>query len=150
MATRSEWLAGETSTGVKLDPRLVANMRQRHATKSTLPTITLEQPKRFTKTSEKPTGGPGTELKGLLAELGIKSRGGCGCNNQAAAMDVLGVEGVRVNREKFRKVLEDGYHASTWWECAKASAVAVKLGLPKTLDGLLDEALRRAEIKLGN
>src|SRR5262245_25987375 len=41
--------------------------------------------------------GPGTELKKLLASLGLKP-GGCECNSRAAAMDQWGVEGCR-NRE---------------------------------------------------
>lgn len=40
-------------------------------------------------------GGPGTELKRLLAKLGIRATGGCGCNGRARQMDKMGAEWCR-------------------------------------------------------
>jgi len=40
----------------------------------------------------KTEGGPGTELKGLLAMIGIRSSPTCGCNAKAREMDEMGPE----------------------------------------------------------
>lgn len=39
------------------------------------------------------SGGPGTELKKLLARFGIVASPGCSCNAMAARMDALGPDG---------------------------------------------------------
>jgi hypothetical protein len=47
-------------------------------------------------TGEKPpdsrTGGPGTELKKLLAQIGIKATANCTCNARAREMDAWGID----------------------------------------------------------
>ena len=42
-------------------------------------------------------GGPGTELKRLLASIGINASSNCACNGKAKTMDVRGVEWCTVN-----------------------------------------------------
>jgi len=44
------------------------------------------------KRSEAPTFGPGTELKKLLAKVGIKSSPTCSCNARAKTMDEKGCD----------------------------------------------------------
>jgi hypothetical protein len=44
-----------------------------------------------------PTNGPGTELKKLLAKVGIVSSPDCSCNARAAEMDRQGVEWCEAN-----------------------------------------------------
>ena len=44
-----------------------------------------------------PTHGPGTELKALLARVGITASPDCSCNARAAEMDRQGVEWCEAN-----------------------------------------------------
>jgi len=44
-----------------------------------------------------PTHGPGTELKALLARIGITASPDCSCNARAAEMDRQGVEWCEAN-----------------------------------------------------
>jgi hypothetical protein len=44
-----------------------------------------------------PTGGPGAELKKLLARVGITATPNCACNARAAEMDRQGVEWCEAN-----------------------------------------------------
>jgi hypothetical protein len=44
-----------------------------------------------------PTHGPGTELKALLARVGIVAAPDCACNARAAEMDRQGVEWCEAN-----------------------------------------------------
>jgi hypothetical protein len=44
-----------------------------------------------------PTHGPGTELKKLLARVGITAAPDCACNDRAAEMDRQGVEWCEAN-----------------------------------------------------
>lgn len=46
-----------------------------------------------------PKGGPGTELKKILARFGIKATVNCKCNTRARAMDDYGVEWCEDNLE---------------------------------------------------
>jgi hypothetical protein len=48
-------------------------------------------------TEQPPTHGPGTELKKLLAKVGIVSSPDCSCNARAAEMDRQGVEWCEAN-----------------------------------------------------
>lgn len=45
------------------------------------------------------TGGPGTELKKLLASVGITSSPGCKCNRRAKTMDEMGCQWCSENVE---------------------------------------------------
>lgn len=46
-----------------------------------------------------PKGGPGTELKKILARFGIKATVNCKCNTRARAMDDYGIEWCEDNAE---------------------------------------------------
>jgi len=52
----------------------------------------LSQEIRLPETPAPPTYGPGTELKKLLAKVGITATPDCACNARAAEMDRQGVE----------------------------------------------------------
>lgn len=54
-----------------------------------------------------PDGGPGTELKKLLAWFGITATGECPCNSRAAKMDSLGSQWVRDNLDTVVGWLEE-------------------------------------------
>lgn len=45
-------------------------------------------------------GGPGTELKKLLAKIGITATPGCSCNRRASTMDSKGVEWCEAHLEE--------------------------------------------------
>lgn len=48
--------------------------------------------------------GPGTDLKRLLAKLGITPTAGCGCDALARRMDAMGIEGCR---EHFEQIVDE-------------------------------------------
>jgi hypothetical protein len=65
-------------------------------------TIDVEHPayprvSRLPEPPSPPTHGPGTELKKLLAKVGIVSSPDCSCNARAAEMDRRGVEWCEAN-----------------------------------------------------
>lgn len=95
-----------------------------------------------------PAGGPGTELKKLLAALGLKA-GDCACESRALRMDREGAAWCRANRAEIVAWLDAERKRRGWWEAAKAAARAVAGDfMPNPLDplgSLLDEAIRRAE-----
>jgi len=99
-----------------------------------------------------PDHGPGTELKKLLAVMGIVPGPGCECNARAAEMDVLGVEGCRRERETILGWLREGQARWGWLEKVTAAAKAVASGLACRLSitdpygSLVDEAIRLAEL----
>jgi hypothetical protein len=96
--------------------------------------------------------GPGTELKKLLADLGLNEQGGCGCAVRANQMDNWGVDGCREHREEILGWLREQQEKVGWATKLKAGALAVKTGLAFSLNpfdpapGLLDEAIRRADL----
>ena len=83
----------------------------------------------------------------LLLTLGIARSASCACDCRATEMNKLGVDRIRKDKEIWLKYLTEAYHTTNWWQVTKAATIAVALGLPKTIEGLLDEALRRAEAK---
>jgi hypothetical protein len=102
-----------------------------------------------------PAGGPGTELKALLASLGILTRPGCSCNAYADIMDRWGVTESRRRRAEVVGWLKAEAGRRGWLAKARAAAAAVATGLAFRLDALdpfgsaVDEAIRRAEAKQG-
>ena len=94
-----------------------------------------------------PPCGPGTELKAIFAELGIKPKASCGCQQKSAAMDRQGVEGCRKMRDALLADLQASYDDATLMEKASAGIVAIAKGYPLSLSGLLDLAIERAEAK---
>jgi hypothetical protein len=95
--------------------------------------------------------GPGTELKKLIAELGIKGWSGCGCEGLAAEMDRLGVSGVRERLDHYDALLREKAGEVGLVDKLRAAGNAVLSGLAFRLDprdpypGLIEEACRRAE-----
>ncbi len=100
-----------------------------------------------------PGAGPGTELKTILATLGIQPGGSCDCNSKANKMDEWGVAGCRDNRETIIGWMREGQGRWGWKDKLAASAKAVFTGLAFQLDwsdpfpSLIDEAIRRADAK---
>lgn len=100
-----------------------------------------------------PEGGPGTEMKAMLAGLGVNPGPTCDCNAKAIQMDLWGVEGCRANRNTIVGWLRDNAPRWGWADRVKAAANAVINGLAFKLNpldpfpGVLDEAIRRAEEK---
>lgn len=97
------------------------------------------------------TGGPGTELRGLLASLGITEPPNCDCSARMRQMDEWGVHGCRVNADQIAGWLREGQGEWGWADKLKAGALALATGLAFKLNwadpfpGLIDEAIRRAE-----
>lgn len=93
--------------------------------------------------------GPGTELKKLLAELGITNFAGCSCDAKAAQMDEWGVEGCRANFETIRGWLSDAQAKAGWIATIKAamrvatSDVALEIDLTNVAGSLVRIAIGR-------
>jgi len=101
----------------------------------------------------RPVGGPGTELKALLAGLGVTATAGCGCNDTAARMDAMGAAGCRERAGEIADQLRGQAKAVGWGVRLGAAVRSVAAGLVlNPLDpypGLVAEAIRRAEAKQG-
>lgn len=92
-------------------------------------------------------GGPGTELKALLSEMGLAELPGCQCAARAARMDGWGVDGCRQRRDEIVGWLREGYAAAGWLDRLRAAGKALARGInwSDPLGWLVDEAIRRAE-----
>lgn len=88
--------------------------------------------------------GPGTHLALMLKTLGIEETTGCGCQSRVRQMDAWGCDGCREYREEIVGWLTEAAWAAKL-SAVKAAALAVANGLPLTIGGLIDEAIRRAE-----
>lgn len=97
-----------------------------------------------------PQHGPGTELKHLLAELKITEKIGCGCNALIVEMNALGVEGCRLpeNRDRILAAMRGKLPEWGLVEKLRAGILAAWNGVPLSLEGLYDEAVRRAEARV--
>lgn len=97
--------------------------------------------------------GPGTELHNMLAELGINPSPTCECNERMTAMNDWRVAGCKENRETIIGWLRDGQVKWGWRDRmvamakAVASGIAFKLNPLDPMPGMVDEAIRRAELK---
>lgn len=92
-----------------------------------------------------PKEGPGTELKKLLAELGITGVQGCGCERKAAAMNRWGVVGCKERFAEIRQWLVEARGKATWTDMLRAAAAVVAGGL--LIDPLnIEESLVRISI----
>lgn len=89
--------------------------------------------------------GPGTELHKLIAELGIQPDASCGCEAMGQKMDAWGPAGCREHRGEILAHLESAYSSTDWPTVLRAGTLAIARGLPKSLGGLLDLAIARAE-----
>jgi hypothetical protein len=98
-------------------------------------------------------GGPGTELEGMFAELGVTGTAGCGCKSVARQMDRWGPAGCRANAGVVVARLRENWAALRLAEKLGVALRAVTSGLAFVVDprdpapGLLAEAIRRAEAK---
>lgn len=105
------------------------------------------------KTIQIPTEGPGTELKAILASLGIQPSSNCDCNGKAAQMNLWGVAGCKANRETIIGWMKDGAPNWGWLDQMKAAARAVTTGLAFQVSwtdpfpGIVDLSIQRAEEK---
>jgi glycosyltransferase involved in cell wall biosynthesis len=94
--------------------------------------------------------GPGTELKKILATMGIVMAKGCDCYMRAIQMDKEGIEWCKENRDTIRGWLSEGAPRWKWTARIEAAMKAVQTGLAFKLDlldpygSLVDEAIRMA------
>ena len=97
--------------------------------------------------------GPGTELAGLLRQLGIVSGNSCDCKAKQAIMDEWGAAQCRERLDEIVGWLRDNAPRWGWAEKVKAAALAVTTGLAWSLDptdpyrSLIVLAIERAESK---
>jgi hypothetical protein len=89
--------------------------------------------------------GPGTQMSMLLARLGIRKQQGCGCEETALEMNMLGCDGCRQHRDELLERLRAGYKTASLLTKGAAFVHANRQGLPTTLEGLLDLAIELAE-----
>lgn len=107
---------------------------------------------RVTVSAPRSAGGPGTELKALLADLGLVA-GGCQCESRARQMDLWGVAGCRENFSQIVSWLGEEYHKRGWGSVFRAgfravrSGLAFKLSPSYPLESIVTEAIARAEAK---
>lgn len=96
-------------------------------------------------------GGPGTELKALLAEAGFEA-GNCTCNSRAAQMDAWGPAACRERRDEIVGWMKEAYRRLGWLARLGGAFKALRNGLvfdvSDPVGGLVDEAIRRAEAKM--
>jgi hypothetical protein len=105
--------------------------------------------------------GPGRELKLILKHLGIRPTPHCSCNTHVKTMNAWGVEMCKENREQIITWLNEGKGNWGWGSifdmfklAGKVAASALtfgsvvwKLNPFDPIPGLVDEAIRRAEVK---
>lgn len=89
--------------------------------------------------------GPGTALKAVLSELGIKPTASCGCDAMVAKMNQWGPDGCEANRDEILAHLQTAYDSADLATKLRAGANAIAQGKPLTLAGLLDLALERSK-----
>ena len=95
--------------------------------------------------AQMPGHGPGWHLANMLKQLGVNSSDACKCVQKQREMDKLGVGGCRRDFDKLLAHLRTQYDEASVATKLRAGAQAVRHGLPKTLKGLLAEAIRRSE-----
>jgi hypothetical protein len=102
--------------------------------------------------AETPQGGPGTELKAMLASIGIEPGARCPCRDMMRKMDVWGVTGCREHRGEIVLHVQEQMANRSWREKLAAASHAITGGLafrlnPVDIPGsLVDEAIRRAAV----
>jgi hypothetical protein len=93
-----------------------------------------------------PTEGPGTELAKLLGSLGFKTDQSCGCEEVKNWMNRLGVDGCRRERQRIIDHLGGEWGKTAFGKKLVAAFKAAVSGVPLTIPGLVDEAIRRAAL----
>lgn len=99
-----------------------------------------------------PQAGPGTELKELLASIGLTPQG-CRCESRVQQMNKWGIEGCRnpTNRDYIVNWLRTEEKKRGWAEKLKAGLLTITTGLASELSltdplgSLVDVAISRAE-----
>lgn len=93
--------------------------------------------------------GPGSELKGLLSRLGLKTDKSCECDQYADQMDRWGVEGCRQRRAEIVEHLRQQRDKAGWGAvltaAGRAAAQGLRVDILDPLGWLVDEACRRAQ-----
>jgi hypothetical protein len=84
--------------------------------------------------------GPGTKLKELFSEIGIKRPGCLSCGGLAYKMDIWGPDGCRERFAEIEQKLEEAAVTASWKE-----KLTVGLHGYFTVASLINEAIRRAE-----
>lgn len=98
-----------------------------------------------------PEQGPGTELKKLLASIGINPSSSCNCAKHMREMNRRGVTGCRATAGEIVGWLREGQDRWGWATKLKAGALALSTGLALKVNwldpfpGLVEEACRLAE-----
>jgi hypothetical protein len=96
-----------------------------------------------------PADGPGTELKGLLASIGIEATANCTCNALAAKMNLEGPDWTEEHAEEIATQMRANAGAWGWWDKLAAAAragltgLAFKVNWTDPYPGLIHEAVRR-------
>lgn len=89
--------------------------------------------------------GPGTEAVYITRDFGAPE---CDrCKEYARWMNAIGVEGCKQKRDEIIRHFEDEKKHLSWLELMLVGAKALANGLPLSPAGLVDEAIRRAEVK---
>jgi hypothetical protein len=98
--------------------------------------------------------GPGTELKNILAEIGLSQSEGCPCKSREKKMNRWGLEKCKEKRGEIEQWLREDSTKVGWGTKMKASLRAVATGIAFKVNpidpapGLLDLALSRWQEKL--
>lgn len=96
------------------------------------------------------TEGPGTELKAILATVGIVGNLGCSCKAMANRMNRWGAQGCQERLPEIVTKLRINAEKLGWLEMMKARGLAFSTGLAFQIDwldpipSLVEEAIRRA------
>jgi len=98
-----------------------------------------------------PQNGPGTQLKMLLADLGIRNFSGCSCKSKSAQMNRWGVEGCREHFNEICEWIDEARKNVNWSTKIIAAITATTNGLAFRIDptdvagSLVRIAIERAE-----
>lgn len=97
--------------------------------------------------------GPGTELKEILASIGVNPHPDCGCNGKMMEMNRLGDDGCDEKADEIAAFLHQNAGRWSWTEKVQIAARAVKSGLAFKLNpanpyiSLVREAVKRSRAK---
>lgn len=97
-----------------------------------------------------PGYGPGTEMKKILASVGIVPTEKCDCTTKAAHMDAIGVESCKIHREHIVRWLKAGSEAWGWGSLVTTGFKAIFNGLAFRINpadpfgSLVDLSIRNA------
>lgn len=89
--------------------------------------------------------GPGWHLATILWQLNIRADGHCNCFEMQVQMDYWGPEGCREHWDEIMSHLQRAYDEASIATKITALKKALSHGLPRTLAGLLTEAIKRSE-----